>query len=733
MGVLVFKPSDQSRGLSAPAQGCAGRAACGSETAFWLGPVAAQPRILRALVDARLHWRTFWRACPRRHSHGYPAPAAPGDFTDSSSETTPMTCLVFPSVSQPGDDGDQSSPSSGLALVMINTALEQLRQRWDALGFDGSVFLAGSDLQSKLDWLRPDQRRDLLAIIVQLCEEPRHCRELQAVIVRGGMDPTVGRFTVRMVATIQTVLSIPPLRVSGFDHRRRAGGQAGDAREACDQNLSLLGLSIRTENALRRNRLHQISDLAGLQDWQLLSLRTFGDRALREVRDGLERLGLPFPLPLDQAVGVTPAAPPVEAIAAAVPPFSGRWGAQPQPLPIDEAEDQRWLERATALIDAAVAEGQRPQRVLDDLTSLTVEHFSALAHRSAELNQLLTIFQVIEVAGSGHDDRQLLAEGLQGVLLEAYRQRCGSADSARAWLRQLLRAVEPARAIPAYLRHAAGESIQGIAASTYPPISRDVVRTSFQKLSTCIDCSPKELAQRMAGRREERERQRLRTAVETWLQTLGRLPFHTDDSELLAEVEALALPKGAKPVTRLSLNQRLHLYEALSLEIPEAEWDLHLRVIVNNEEEGGVGYWQRQEALRAFLHRYAVLLGTPGVMPKQKQLPPAPRGAVQRHGGQSAVARAVELTYQGQLVGENGGRTYWTEERLSELLAQTVVHHGLAEDTLPNRAQIQAFMASGMVPDYLDKQSNSAIAAMSRQSTLSWEQIAERFGRVWRG
>jgi hypothetical protein len=166
--------------------------------------------------------------------------------------------------------------------------------------------------------------------------------------------------------------------------------------------------------------------------------------------------------------------------------------------------------------------------------------------------------------------------------------------------------------------------------------------------------------------------------------------------------------------------------------VPEAEWALHLRVIANHEEDAGAGYWHHEEALREFLHRYAALLGTPGLMPKQKQLPDAVRGAVQRLGGQSAVAALVGLKYQGQLVGENG-RTYWTEARLIALLEQTVAQCGLAANAMPSKPQITAFLASGVVPEYRDKQPNSVFAALSRQSRLSWPQVAERFGRMPQG
>jgi hypothetical protein len=499
------------------------------------------------------------------------------------------------------------------------------------------------------------------------------------------------------------------------------------------QNIALLGLSTRMENTLRRNGLQRISDLIGLEEHQLMHLRGVGANGLLELREGLEQLGLPFPLKFDPAMAFNPPEPLAQAIANSISSTAGGRGAQPSQLCIDEVEDQRWLERAAALLGSASVEVPGALRMLEELTSLTLEHFSALDHRSEELHQLRTILQDIELAGSGDDDRQLLAEGLQGVLLKTYRQRFSEVGSASGWLRQLRRAIEPARAVEAYLRHAGGASLQTIADLASPPITREAVRLSFRKLSECCGCSPKELAARMGDRREQRERQRLLAALQPWLGTLGRLPFHKDALEMSACEGSFSAALGLEQVIHLNLNQRLGLYDALALEVPEEEWALHLRVIANNEEDAGAGYWHREETLSQFLHRYAVVLGAPGLMPLQTQLPPSVRGAVQRHGGQSVVASRVGLQYQGQLTGENGGRTYWTERRLIELLEMTVAQSGLAADAMPSKQQITAFLASGVMLEYLDKQPNSVFAALRCQYTLNWQQVGERFGRVWQG
>lgn len=644
-----------------------------------------------------------------------------------------MTCLVSPAAPQPEDRRQDSAPDSGLALAMVGTAIEQLRGSWIALGLDGSVFLAGEELNNSLAALRPSQRRELLIAILGLCEDTRLCRELQAVMERGLIDPTASRSVLRLVATLQPVLALqlPRLRSFGEDREPVAPGSA--PAPELQQDIALLGLTIRLDNALRRNRIHRISDLIGLREEQILSLRSVGATGLAELRDGLERLGLPFPLVLEPEQTFTPPAPLAEAIAAVASTSGGRRGNQPAEPWFDAAADARWLERAGALIGDAAAELPGAPRMLEELSSLTLEHFSTLPHRLEELQQLRNAFQAIEAAAGADDDRCLLAEGLQGALLQAYGQRFSAIGAASGWLRQLHRAVSAARAVEHFLRFAAGESLRSIADSSFPPISHERVRQTFRRLADCAGLDPRELASRLGDRREQRELQRLHQALQPWLLSLGRLPFHTDDPDTHADTEAFPASMGLEQVIHLNLNRRLGLYAALAMEVPEAEWALHLRVIANNEEDAGAGYWHREEALSQFLHRFAEVLGAPGLMPLQTQLPASVKGAVQRHGGQSGVAKQVGLQYQGQLTGENGGRTYWTEQRLSDLLDRTVMHSGLAADAMPSKQQITAFLASGEVPEYLDKQPNSVFAALRCQYTLSWPQVAERFGRVWQG
>ncbi|NBP25587.1 MAG: hypothetical protein EBU81_13770, partial [Proteobacteria bacterium] len=97
-----------------------------------------------------------------------------------------------------------------------------------------------------------------------------------------------------------------------------------------------------------------------------------------ELRAGLERLGQTFPLAPDRTEPFIPPAPLT----------------QPQPTLIDTEEDQHWLERASALIGGATAEVSGAMRMLEELISLTLEHFSGLEQRIGELQQLRSALEV---------------------------------------------------------------------------------------------------------------------------------------------------------------------------------------------------------------------------------------------------------------------------------------------------------------------------------------------------
>ena len=100
-------------------------------------------------------------------------------------------------------------------------------------------------------------------------------------------------------------------------------------------------------------------------------------------------------------------------------------------------------------------------------------------------------------------------------------------------------------------------------------------------------------------------------------------------------------------------------------------------------------------------------------MPKQTSFPDAVRGVVTSYGGQSKVAKLIGLQYQGQLVGSDGGRRYWTEERLSQLLTDTNLQQQQDADVMPSYGDVLEFFAKPQSQNIKTKP-HSAIAALTK-------------------
>ena len=460
--------------------------------------------------------------------------------------------------------------------------------------------------------------------------------------------------------------------------------------------ISELNLSLRTLNTLQGAGFKSVVDLAGVNATQLLSLRWVGQRAIDELEEGLADLGLelPFNRPIAQ-------------------PMVSVLDKDLATATCDETrvdQDLRWCSLVRQRLQAQ-PHNPETQRLLVELMAFTHEHHSRLDQRLDQLIQL----QVIGAAlgGEAADDHgRWLAERLQRQLLQRYGDTMACAKEATTWLGQLLKLINRPGAVEALRQWCRGN---GKASST-PPASR--------KLAELIGCQPRSLqADRQAHVTQQKPPLPLQHhEVEHWLQALGRLPFHSDDANLWMHG-----PQAA--VARQSLAQRLDLYKQYGIAIPDAEWALHCQVIDTGMESVGSGYWQNPESLHQFLHRYAALIGAPGRMPKQKQLPDRVKGAVERHGGQGPVAKAAGLRYQGQLVGEGGSRTYWNDLRLRQLLLDAVRFHDLAPGAMPSRPQIRDCMISGVYPHYLGKKPESAIAALCGHGILRWHQVSERFCR----
>ncbi|MEY3996695.1 MAG: hypothetical protein RL344_1038 [Pseudomonadota bacterium] len=133
--------------------------------------------------------------------------------------------------------------------------------------------------------------------------------------------------------------------------------------------------------------------------------------------------------------------------------------------------------------------------------------------------------------------------------------------------------------------------------------------------------------------------------------------------------------------------------------------------------------WNLPKLIKA-LHEFAEEIGKPGLMPMQHDMRDYGRrglgGIVGRFGGQSKVAKLAGLKYQGQMVNENGGRTYWTEERMRSFLYEVAEKEG-HPNTMPSIAQCQKY-----APNPVTIGSN--LMRTGTGKGLTWFEVAQKYG-----
>ena len=224
------------------------------------------------------------------------------------------------------------------------------------------------------------------------------------------------------------------------------------------------------------------------------------------------------------------------------------------------------------------------------------------------------------------------------------------------------------------------------------------------------------------------------------LEIIGRIPCNEDDKNKLQKIyfnsqlnnKALNennLNKFIKKCLAFNLKERIDFYRKFSIKLTPHEFDFHYEYITECKKPVGQGYWSDFEMLKQYLSRHAKKLGEPDLMPFQTSLDLRVKGIVQNFGGQSKVASLTGLKYQGQLVNPDGGRTYWTDEKLNLLIDDINQFYIQELIIMPKRYQIMSFFKNTSIEEYKDKRAYSAISALTKMEQLSWEEVAKKFGR----
>lgn len=505
-------------------------------------------------------------------------------------------------------------------------------------------------------------------------------------------------------------LSLPFRSEDILDLRTREGAntkQSIDYWSEDKDSLNSLGLSVRSLNSLYRGKINDIPHLLQHTEADLLAIPNLGTTAIQKIIVALARRGLSLQ---DERA---------------------QWEAKTAEL-LKKQQEQEDRED----------DWQTLKHLISRQIGLTNPGFEKLvlfcsdyaddpaAQYLADI--LIRLKASLEFIGESlireHRDHTESIQNALTILKDwiASRLLQRSNDAALQWVHQINKSfnTNQERNWLVYLLRCSGQTLKTIGDTLKPPVSRERARQMEAKIAKITGIQSAELAEQVEKLAEAALLKNEREAIQDWIDRLGRLPIESDqvdDSTAANDLWAM--------ICGMDLKNRSSLLQKHNIEIPGKEHDYHYHYIVNQTGPVGSGYWRDFENLKQFVVRHAIALGQPELMPKQTSFPRAVGGIVTSYGGQSKVAQRIGLKYQGQLVGTEGGRRYWTEERLDQLLLDANQHHQHDEDLMPSYGDILEFFSETEINEYQDKKPHSAIAALTKMGTLHWSEVAARFGK----
>ena len=272
-------------------------------------------------------------------------------------------------------------------------------------------------------------------------------------------------------------------------------------------------------------------------------------------------------------------------------------------------------------------------------------------------------------------------------------------------------------------------------------LSRERVRQIEMKIIKLLGLNPTQIKESYKIFYEKKLFTNEKYFIKKCLEILGRIPCIEDDKNKLQKIYLDYQIKNEENLNEqcceefinkylgFDLKERIEIYKRFSVNLTKLELDFHYEYITESTKPVGQGYWSDFEMLKQYLLRHAKKLGEPDLMPFQTSLDLRVKGIVQNFGGQSKVASLIGLKYQGQLVNPEGGRTYWTDEKLNILINDINKFYIQDKSIMPEKTQIIRFFKSTSIPEYKDKKAYSAISALTKMEQLTWEEVAKKFGR----
>lgn len=186
-------------------------------------------------------------------------------------------------------------------------------------------------------------------------------------------------------------------------------------------------------------------------------------------------------------------------------------------------------------------------------------------------------------------------------------------------------------------------------------------------------------------------RERVRQIEKKYISIITNIYTQTWTTQAISHIQTQQSAPNRLPCNELISQYHRNLPEALrQVFIPESRrhgplstqerYQLAVKLAFDAEAELRESKNWTLEKMIYEVKAFAVEIGKPEFMPMQMEFRGHGRGAlnaaIKKFGGQSKVAALAGLIYQGQLVGEDGSRTYWTEERIGKFLHEVAEKEG---------------------------------------------------------
>ena len=484
-----------------------------------------------------------------------------------------------------------------------------------------------------------------------------------------------------------------------------------------DLFLSDLNLSLKTFNGLRRNlnknKKIRLSDCNGLNKDDFLTFKRFGLMAFEDFENALLKIGLKLPLNITKDETLEKEEE------------NNFLSSSTNKLRMDE----QWLE----VKNIFTIQSLNFLNIEEKLNEFINYNFSRketfdkalFINFQQKFNALIEKIKYSLLKENSSDNR------VQYLYLCIFRSLLLKTNFAEAenWMESFNRYANLTQSfdLPLLVRRLEDLSLGDIGRNY--GVTGESIRRKETKLLKNIGLSSKEFKDGYLKMLELEKDKRTKELLIKSINQYNRLLILNDN-----ESDLLVMSEDFRKILKLSLQERLEVYEKFNYLPTKEEYDFHFKAILNKWINPGKDYWDDINNLKNFFQRFASFLDPekPKLMPKQTQLPSHLRSVIKKHGTHGAVAEKVGLIYQGNLFSDSGDRKFWNDEKLTQVLEDVNIFNKQDSEIMPSQSQVNEFFKQTEEDKYKDKNGNnlkpgSVIAALGEYGKLSWAEVSGKF------